>query len=122
MSVMDYFYVGNHKNSVGLQDVYTKFIYDKNKWQVTLSPHLFYSAASVYNMTTLEEQDNYLGTEIDLAATYKLDQNFVISEVIFREMFASNTSMEILEGGITIVTIGTWVMVSFNPQLFTYKK
>ena len=119
--LMDYFYVGNHKNSVGLQDFYTKFIYDKNKWQVTLSPHLFYSAASVYNMTTLEEQDSYLGTEIDLTATYKLDKNFVITGGVSK-MFASDT-MEVLKGGNNSNDNNwAWVMISFNPQLFTYKK
>ena len=119
--LMDYFYVGNHKNSVGLQDVYTKFIYDKNKWQVMLAPHLFYSAASVYNMATLEEQDSYLGTEIDLTATYKMDKNLVISGGVSK-MFASDT-MEILKGGNNSNGNNwAWVMVSFNPQLFTHKK
>ena len=119
--LMDNFYVGNHKNSVGLQDVYAKFIYDKNKWQVTLSPHLFYSAASVYNMTTLEEQDNYLGTEIDVVGSYKLDKNFVIS-VGVSKMLGSDT-MEVLKGGNNNTSSNwAWVMASFNPQLFSNKK
>jgi hypothetical protein len=118
---MDNFYVGNHKNSVGLQDIYAKFIYDKNKWQVTLSPHLFYSAASVYNMTTLEEQDNYLGTEIDVVGSYKLDKNFVIS-VGVSKMLGSDT-MEVLKGGNNNTSSNwAWVMASFNPQLFSNKK
>ena len=84
-------------------------------------PHFFYSAASVYNMTTLEEQDSYLGTEIDLTeATYKMDKNFVISGGVSK-MFASDT-MEILKGGNNSNGNNwAWVMVSFNPQLFTYK-
>ena len=72
-------------------------------------------------MTTLEEQDSYLGTEIDLTATYKLDKNFVISGGVSK-MFASDT-MEILKGGNNNnCNNWAWVMVSFNPQLFNYKK
>ncbi|MFD2907608.1 alginate export family protein [Flavobacterium ardleyense] len=117
---MDYFYVGNHKNSVGLQDVYAKFTLDKDKWQVALTPHLFYSAASLYNTTTFEKQDSYLGTEIDLTASYKIDKNFLISGGVSK-LFASS-SMEALKGGDkSNGNNWAWVMVSFNPQLFTYK-
>ena len=44
-------------------------------------------------MTTLEEQDSYLGTEIGLTATYKMDKTFVISGSVSK-MFANDT-MEI---------------------------
>lgn len=119
--LMDYFYVGNHKNTVGLQDVYSKFFFEKNKWQITLAPHLFYSAADIYNSDTLQIQENYLGTEIDITGSYKMDKNFLISGGISK-MFAS-TSMEILKGGNSSnCNNWAWVMVSFTPQLFTYKK
>ena len=118
---MDYFYVGNHKNSVGLQDIYAKLTFDKNKWQVAIIPHIFSSAASVYSPMTLEKQDNYLGTEIDLTASYKADKNLLISGGVSK-MFASNT-METLKGGDnTNNNNWAWIMVSFSPQLFTYKK
>src|SRR5690606_2961722 len=94
---MDYFYVGNHKNSVGLQDLYAKFSYEKNKWQFTLSPHLFYSAAQVIEPVNLEKKSNYLGTEIDLTAAYKADKNLTITGG-YSQMFAGST-MELLKGG-----------------------
>ncbi len=117
---MDYFYVGNHKNSVGLQDVYAKFTFDKNKWQVAIVPHIFNSAADVYDPISLEKQDSYLGTELDLMATYKADKNFVISGG-FSKMFASST-MEYIKGGDKSNDNNwAWVMVSFNPQIFSFK-
>ena len=72
-------------------------------------------------MTTLEEQDSYLGTEIDLTATYKLDKNFIISGGVSK-MFASDT-MEILKGGNNLNDNNwAWIMVSFHPQLFSFKR
>ena len=117
---MDYFYVGNHKNSVGLQDVYAKFTYDKNKWQVAVTPHIFSSAANVYDPILLEKQDSYLGTELDISAVYKADKNFVISGG-FSKIFAT-TTMEYIKGGDKSNDNNwAWVMVSFNPQIFSFK-
>lgn len=117
---MDYFYVGNHKNSVGLQDLYAKFTFDKNKWQVAVIPHIFNSAATVYNLNSFEEFDDYLGTELDIMATYKADKNFVISAG-FSKMFGTET-MEYLKGGNSSNDNNwAWVMVSFNPQIFSFK-
>jgi len=117
---MDYFYVGNHKNSVGLQDLYAKFSYEKNKWQFTLSPHLFYSAAQVIDPITSSEKDNYLGTEIDLTAAYKADKNLTITGG-YSQMFAGST-MELLKGGNGDYTNNwAWIMVSFHPKIFSHK-
>ena len=117
---MDYFYVGNHKNSVGLQDIYAKFTFDKNKWQFAVTPHIFNSAANVYNPSISEKLDSYLGTELDLTAVYKADKNFVISGG-FSKMFAS-TTMEYIKGGDKSNDNNwAWVMVSFNPQLLSFK-
>src|SRR5690554_1608241 len=115
--LMDYFYVGNHKNSVGLQDVYTKFLYEKNNWQLSLSPHLFYSAAKMFEPVTLERENNYLGTEIDLTATYKADKNIMISGG-YSQMFAGS-AMDVLKGGNSEFTNNwVWIMVSFYPKIF----
>ncbi|MGL4384178.1 MAG: alginate export family protein, partial [Flavobacterium sp.] len=39
--LMDYFYVGNHQNNVGLQDAYLKLNYKSKQWQFALVPHIF---------------------------------------------------------------------------------
>ncbi|MDD3005132.1 alginate export family protein [Flavobacterium sp.] len=117
---MDYFYVGNHKNSVGLKDFYGKLSYEKNKWQFALAPHIFYSAATIFNPVTATQQDSNLGTEIDLTCVYKLDKNITLTGG-FSKMYGT-TSLELLKGG-NKDNDNTWayVMVSFHPNLFSYK-
>ena len=55
--LMDYFYVGNHLNSVGLRDAYLKLNYTQNKWQFSLTPHLF-SAPNTVLGTANEKMDS----------------------------------------------------------------
>ncbi|WP_432670071.1 alginate export family protein [Flavobacterium sp. SM2513] len=117
---MDYFYVGNHKNTVGLKDFYGKLSFEKNKWQFAVAPHVFYSAAQIINPITLEQESSNLGTEIDLTCMYKLDKNITITAG-FSKMFGS-TSLELIKGG-NKDNDNNWayVMVSFNPNIFSYK-
>ncbi len=117
---MDYFYVGNHKNSVGLKDMYAKFAYEKNKWQLSLTPHLFYAAAKVLDPVTMDAQNDYLGTELDFMASYKLHPNITIIGG-YSQMFAS-TTLETLKGGNKSYDNNwAWLMISINPELFSTK-
>lgn len=115
---MDYFYVGNHTNSVGLTDVYATFEYEKNKVSAKLTPHYFASAASIYKAG--EKQDNYLGTELDFILAYKMYENVTI-DAGFSQMFAT-TSMEVLKGGNKNAG-NNWgfISIKINPNLFNYK-
>jgi len=115
---MDYFYVGNHANSVGLTDVYATFGYEKNKLLAKLTPHYFESAASIYKVG--DKQDNYLGTEIDFTVAYKM-YDYVTIDAGFSQMFAS-TSMEVLKAGSKNAG-NNWAFLSIkiNPNLFANK-
>lgn len=115
---MDYFYVGNHTNSVGLTDVYATLGYEKNKFSAKLTPHYFASAASIYSAE--EKQDNYLGTELDLTIGYKMYDN-VTFDAGFSQMFASS-SMEVLKAGNKNAG-NNWAFISIkiNPNLFSNK-
>jgi hypothetical protein len=115
---MDYFYVGNHTNSVGLTDVYATLGYEKNKFSAKLTPHYFASAASIYSAG--EKQDNYLGTELDLTIGYKMYDN-VTFDAGFSQMFASS-SMEVLKAGNKNAG-NNWAFISIkiNPNLFSNK-
>jgi hypothetical protein len=115
---MDYFYVGNHTNSVGLTDVYATLGYEKNKFSAKLTPHYFASAASIYSAG--EKQDNYLGTELDLTIGYKMYDN-VTFDAGFSQMFASS-SMEVLKAGNKNAG-NNWAFISIkiNPNLFSSK-
>lgn len=113
---MDYFYVGNHLNSVGLQDISLKLDFPIGKVNFSLTPHVFMTAEDL-NAT----DDSYLGTEVDLMAKYKLHKNVVLIGG-YSQMFGSDT-MESLKGGIADTTNNwAWLMVNINPQIFSTKK
>lgn len=89
---MDYFYVGNHINSVGLNDVYLKYSYKKEKIGFTGHLHYFASAGKIS-----ADAKNYLGTELDLGISYAVQPNASLSAG-WSLMFAGE-SMELLKGG-----------------------
>lgn len=118
---MDYFYVGNHKNTVGLQDVYLKLNYAPNKWNFAVTPHFFMTAADVKNPLAADTMDNYLGTEVDVTVGYSLHKNIGISAG-YSQMFGTET-LEVLKGGNKDLDNNwAYVMVNFNPKIFTFSK
>lgn len=117
---MDYFYVGNHINSVGLLDVNLPIKYQKEKLTLQLIPHVFSSAATVVDSMG-NGKDNYLGTEIDFSLGYKIAEN-IDFQLGYSQMFATET-MEVLKGGNKDNTTNwAWAMFVFKPKLFTYSK
>ncbi|WP_426064071.1 alginate export family protein [Flavobacterium sp. DSP2-3-1] len=117
---MDYFYVGNHQNSVGLQDAYLKLNYTSNNWQFTLMPHVFNAPNTVLDATN-NEMDSYLGTELDFTASYTIQKDIVAS-MGYSQMFGSETLERIKNVADAANTNNwAWVMVSFNPILFSLK-
>lgn len=119
---MDYFYVGNHINNVGLLDLNATIAYQKNKFSAKLVPHIFSSAATIVDSLG-GEMSNGLGTEIDFVFGYKFskDINFQLG---YSQMFATE-SMEVLKGGDKDATNNwAWAMITVKPSLFktTLKK
>jgi len=114
---MDYFYVSNHNNSVGLTDVYGTLQYDKNKFSVKVMPHLFSSAAHVHNSNKM---NSYLGTEIDLSVNYKASKKLTFSTG-YSKMFATET-MKTLKGtgDNNANNSWVWIMFTFKPMLFSH--
>lgn len=113
---MDYFYVGNHSNSVGLLDAYVNLKYQKNKLKVNLIPHMFWSAAQVVNSSN-QVTDDYLGTEIDLQLTYNWQKD-VSFQVGYSQLFGTE-SLQVLKGGNHKATTNwAWAMVTVKPSLF----
>lgn len=114
---MDYFYVGNHVNNVGLVDVYATFGYQKNKFTAKLMPHIFSSAAKIYNGS--EKMSNSLGTELDLLLGYKL-ANDISLNAGYSQMLATE-SMEILKAGDKDEhNSWAWMMITFKPKFLSY--
>ncbi|MFC3336029.1 alginate export family protein [Flavobacterium palustre] len=113
---MDYFYVGNHANSVGLQDLTLKLDFPIKKVNLSVAPHLFYTA----NELTATD-DKYLGTEVDVTAVYKASKDITLIAG-YSQMFASD-AMVALKGGLNDTTNNwAYLMVNINPQIFASKK
>ncbi|WP_297086477.1 alginate export family protein [uncultured Draconibacterium sp.] len=106
---MDYFYVGNHIGSVGLNDLYLKYNYSKNKLAFDAHLHYFGAAAEI-----AANADKYLGTEIDLALGWTVNPMAKISFGL-SGMFAGE-SMELLKGGDSSASqYWGYVMLAINP-------
>lgn len=117
--LMDYFYVGNHINNVGLIDVYVPIVFNKNKVMLRLVPH-FFSADGTILKPGFEKADSYLGTEVDFDMSYELVKNVKIFAG-YSHMFATE-SMELIKGGSKDETNNWgWVMVTFKPTFFKKK-
>ncbi|MBF7092436.1 alginate export family protein [Flavobacterium sp. ALJ2] len=118
---MDYFYVGGgHQNGVGLQDASLKFNYNVKKWQFTLMPHVFLSAADV--AVENKKMDSYLGTEVDFTAGFNFKKDITLTGG-YSQMFGTKT-LEILKapGYAGHTNNWAWLMISVNPRIFTWKK
>ena len=113
---MDYFYVGNHINSVGLNDIFGNITYKKNKFSATLTPHIFSAANEVLNPAVPGQlMAKSLGTEFDLFFGYKLAENVQVS-CGYSQMFGTET-LKALSGGDNNVTNNwAWVMITFKPD------
>jgi len=111
---MDYFYVGNHVGSVGLQDIYGGLNYSKDKISFGSAIHIFSAAADLYGVDG--KQDAYLGTEIDLSFGYKYSKS-VTFKMGYSQMFASD-SMEVLKGvnDAEKAACWGWMMLVFKPN------
>lgn len=117
---MDYFYVGNHQNSVGLQDAYLKLNFTSNKWQFTVMPHVFNAPNTILDAYN-KKMDSYLGTELDCTASCNIQKDIVAS-VGYSQMFGSGTLERLKKVTDAAKTNNwVWVMVSFSPRLFTLK-
>lgn len=121
---MDYFYVGNHINSVGLLDAYFKLNYTyKNVW-FGLNTHMFNAAADirdVKNTTAITALSASLGTEVDFTLSYKITDEVALQGG-YSQLFATS-SMVALKGGNTGETSNwAYVMILFRPGKVKWPK
>tara|TARA_R110001583_G_scaffold35585_1_gene118210 strand:+ start:58724 stop:59959 length:1236 start_codon:yes stop_codon:yes gene_type:complete len=113
---MDYFYVGNHLNSVGLVDIFAKIgtkLGDKSN--LTAIVHNFSAQAEI-----ADGVDKQLGTEIDLVYSHKLNKDVSIGAG-YSQMLASE-GLEYLRNNTTgNGNNWAWLMVTIKPTLFQSK-
>lgn len=114
--LMDYFYVGNHSNSVGLLDLKASLEYQKERFSAKLTPHIFSSAATVVDQTG-KEMSNALGTELDLVLGYKWTKDISFN-VGYSQMFATETIEVLKAGNKDNANNWAWLMITVKPSLF----
>jgi hypothetical protein len=121
MGNMDYFttFPKDTKNG-GLINPYLFLTFQVNdKFSLRTDTHLFYSQNKVLN--TKEQVINpYLGFENDLSLKFKFND---ISTLDFGfSCLLASKSMEIIRGGKSNTTpIWTYLIITFNPEIFTKK-
>ena len=117
---MDYFYVGNHVNNVGLRDLYLRIDHKPGKMTFTGFVHKFNSFAELLDPENPgETMKKNLGFEVDLSAAYDFSNNVNIA-LGYSQMFGTNT-MEVLKGGDMNQTNNwIWLMLSFKPEFLKH--
>ena len=92
---MDYFYVGNFANNVGLNDVYCKIAFPTGeKSTIGLNTHFFFANAEL-----ADDLSKNLGTELDLVYGKPIGK-YVKLAAGYSQMFATE-SMSVAKGGTT---------------------
>ncbi len=112
---MDYFFVGNHFNTVGLNDYYLKSTFKLSpKGTLLANAHAFLT-----NQQIVAASDSYLGTEIDLVYTQKVSDVFSYN-IGYSQMIASD-NMRILKArpNYNDNQSWAWVQLIFSPKIFT---
>lgn len=111
---MDYFYVGNHLNTVGLNNYYFKWDCSRFK-NVQWNLHLHYFAA---NAKLPGDADPYLGTEVDFDLTYTVNP-FTKITAGYSHLFAGE-SMELVKptGSRDVTQNWAYIMLALTPKFF----
>jgi hypothetical protein len=118
---MDYFYVGNYGNNVGLQDVYAKYNTKIKNVGVGVDVHMFMSAADVRDLKEFNSSgkitamDPYLGTEIDAYAKYAINKT-VLLKAGYSHFLTSETLHAVKGGDINEVNNWGWLMIIVKPK------
>ena len=120
---MDYFYVGNHTNTVGLQDAYLKLKYKTKGWHIGIDGHYFLSAADVLDKKALATNgvitamDGALGAEIDMYGGFKISNAVTMKMGV--SYMANTETMIALKGGLqSEPSYWGWAMLVIKPTLF----
>ncbi|MBK5192200.1 MAG: alginate export family protein [Flavobacteriaceae bacterium] len=113
---MDYFYVGNHANSVGLVDIYAKIGTTLGeKSSLTAFVHNFSAKAEI-----ADGVDKQLGTELDLVYTHNYNKEIAIGAG-YSQMFASE-GLEVVKNNFDGNSNNwAWLMLTIKPSLFSSK-
>jgi hypothetical protein len=108
---MDYFYVGNHANSVGLEDKFISCNYTQSKFNLKIMYHIFNAVTEMDN-----NLDGDLGSEIDMSISYPFNKDINFS--FGHSIYSATESMIHLKGGdLNEKNNWTYFMITINPKL-----
>lgn len=119
---MDYFYVGNHINSVGLNDYFLRGVYKKGAYTFVADVHYFQSNADVRDDAEFAKSgktvaaDNHLGTELDLSLAYNISKG-VSMKLGYSYLEPTETLTYLKGGNVNERNDWGWFMIVFKPQL-----
>jgi len=114
---MDYFYVGNHLNNVGLVDLYANVKYSFNKKSnVTAVVHQFFAAETINDQLSKD-----LGFELDLVTSLKLTE-FVGVQAGYSHFFASKATEAVKNNLDGNTNNWAWLMLNIDPVIFKWVK
>ena len=119
---MDYYYVGNHINSVGLQNIFMKVNYAKNRFSAGADFHLFSAAADIIDQENPSQlMDKNLGQELDLYIGYKLADNVMLNAG-YSQYFVTETTIALKGGNKDETSNWVWVSLTFKPEFLNTGK
>ena len=108
---MDYFYVGNHGSSVGLEDLSISLGYQMKDFSFKGTYHQFNAYADMGAL------DGNLGSEIDLALVYPFSEDVTFK--LGHSFYLATESMQSLKGGdINGVNNWSYLMLVIKPTFF----
>ncbi|MDL5514101.1 alginate export family protein [Arenibacter sp. M-2] len=114
--LMDYFYVGNHTNNVGLLDIYANAVVTLNeKSNINLTIHNFSAAAQIS-----PNSEKQLGTELDIVYGYRLQKEIGVSAG-YSHLLASQGMETVKSNADRNTNNWGWIMLTVNPILFSNK-
>lgn len=121
---MDYFYVGNHVNSVGLIDAYLKLNYTYKSVMLGLNTHMFSSAAEIKDKkttTAIVAMPSSLGTEIDFTLGYKITDEVAL-QCGYSQMLGTNSMVMIKGGRTSEISNWAYAMIIIKPGKVKWPK
>lgn len=115
--LMDYFYVGNHANNVGLNDFYLTTTSQIGKFKLIGAAHYFMSNGVLPDPANpTEALSSNLGTEFDFVLARKINPAVDI-KMGYSHLLPTDAMLTLKNGGSTDATSNwAWIMIDFHPS------